>query len=501
MLEFLKYLERIKGILNGRSDWNIVEFDATGDIGRWTTHVCDFIGELRHHITHDVYQRDQYKGYLRIFGNVLQELERKKEGKYFSISFHKIGQDAEHVHVIHSCVRYNGSCKCFISRYVSRFGPPKFRKIFKLDNKEGIRNLVRYIGEPKHGNYFHFLYRTKTGGSVLLYYNLPITEDQADAPQRLVANQGEGNKIQFPEQFERCEISESERNFCYGASTSTGTGTSGYPSREKYTFEEILSIIENNLTSPLEKIIYTPEWTSSMQLIKMKEDVLETYITAIRMKILRMSVLDIYNFINNAKNVYFGAFIEPVDDFYYDIDQSLQIVNDVLLFQFDGCKIKIRDFLHDIYYILNKRKGKYNALSIVGPPTSFKSTFIKMISSFMLTTGFITSINKYNVFGLQNCKDKRLVVFDDCKFDPGQIETLKALFSGDDSSVSVKYKQDFTLPKTPFIIIANNDEFKHSVWENRIIKYNWKTYNKIIEKQLYPLCFIELLKEYKIINI
>lgn len=62
--------------------------------------------------------------------------------------------------------------------------------------------------------------------------------------------------------------------------------------------------------------------------------------------------------------------------------------------------------LKDIYYILNKVHNKFNCLQIVGPPTNFKSTFIKPIGSFMLNTGVVTKVNKHNVFSLKKFKDR-----------------------------------------------------------------------------------------------
>lgn len=50
----------------------------------------------------------------------------------------------------------------------------------------------------------------------------------------------------------------------------------------------------------------------------------------------------------------------------------------------------------------------------------------------MLNTGTVTKVNKYNSFSLQEFKDRRMIIMDDPNFDPGQHETFKSIFSGDE---------------------------------------------------------------------
>lgn len=76
------------------------------------------------------------------------------------------------------------------------------------------------------------------------------------------------------------------------------------------------------------------------------------------------------------------------------MNTCLDIIESVLNFQFNFVFDDIINFLTDIYLILDKKNNKFNCLQIVGPPTSFKSTFIKCIGSFMSNTGVVTKVSE-----------------------------------------------------------------------------------------------------------
>lgn len=79
------------------------------------------------------------------------------------------------------------------------------------------------------------------------------------------------------------------------------------------------------------------------------------------------------------------------DSYYMSIDDSIDTMESLLNFQFNFVFDNKLNFLRDVYIVLDK-SHKYNCLQIVGPPTSFKSTFINSIASFMLNTGTVTKV-------------------------------------------------------------------------------------------------------------
>lgn len=243
------------------------------------------------------------------------------------------------------------------------------------------------------------------------------------------------------------------------------------------------------------------EWLQDPKLAILRDEIFQQACSHVNIIISKYSVPQMFDYIQNAKHVYFESFVSSVSDYYYTVDQSYTILMSLLKHQFVNEEEHIECFVNDLFNVLNRTSGKRNCLQIIGPPNSFKSTFARVVASAMINTGFCNKVNKYNVFALQEFVHRRLVIMDDPNFASDQLETFKTLFSGDPTNVQVKFQSDSIINKTPILLVANYNHFTGNVWDQRIHRYNWNTWDVYLEKQIHPMALYTLFNKYNLLYI
>ncbi|XP_049954166.1 uncharacterized protein LOC126470378 [Schistocerca serialis cubense] len=176
--------------------------------------------------------------------------------------------------------------------------------------------------------------------------------------------------------------------------------------KKKILFEELVHVVKNNLTVPINIVIEIFMWRSNTTLRTLNDRLLANVIKHIKIQTSHLSVLQLYEYICKAHCVYFESYVSNFNDYYYDENISGKIVKDLLRYQFQDDEEVIRHFIITLFHILNRRNGKKNCLNLIGEPTSFKFTFVQMVASAMLNTGWCNKNNKYVSFGLQECARK-----------------------------------------------------------------------------------------------
>ncbi|KAK9700609.1 Parvovirus non-structural protein NS1 [Popillia japonica] len=77
-------------------------------------------------------------------------------------------------------------------------------------------------------------------------------------------------------------------------------------------------------------------------------------------------------------------------------------------------------------------------------------------------------------FPLNDCTDKRILVWDEPNYTRENLETIKMLFSGDNTPANVKYENQVVIEKTPLLITTNTDVFPTSDdFNKRMVRYRW----------------------------
>jgi len=85
---------------------------------------------------------------------------------------------------------------------------------------------------------------------------------------------------------------------------------------------------------------------------------------------------DYINYYNDPKvKPYFNAYTTLRTTVYYDVQQSVEIANTLLLYQYINLE-NVYDFLIDLINILDRRTPKLNTLAVHGEPCSGKNLFL-----------------------------------------------------------------------------------------------------------------------------
>lgn len=140
---------------------------------------------------------------------------------------------------------------------------------------------------------------------------------------------------------------------------------------------------------------------------------------------------------------------------------------------------------------------------ILSPPNAGKNFFFDAVIHYFLNFGQLGNFNKYNSFPMQECVNKRIILWNEPVLEASAVETLKTIFGGDTANAKVKYQNDAIITRTPVIVLSNNDVFpKDEAFRSRIISYEWRACDdlKKLKKKPWPLAFYTLLEEYKILD-
>lgn len=132
---------------------------------------------------------------------------------------------------------------------------------------------------------------------------------------------------------------------------------------------------------------------------------------------------------------------EPIWSYYYSINDSLNILETLLHFQYSSTG-KMVEFLNRLLCIVDKRLPKKNCMCIVGNPNAGKNYYFDAIVHYFINFGQIGNFTKYNQFPLQEAVNRRILLWNEPFFEPGSEETLKCLFGGDTLNCKVKYMPD-----------------------------------------------------------
>ena len=163
--------------------------------------------------------------------------------------------------------------------------------------------------------------------------------------------------------------------------------------------KRILDITQQYPCSPLIAVLNHREWLMDDKVQFMRNDnklvqsVMDTWSHTIN----HWSLNDFYSMYTDPKcKPYFEAPTDDVFQYYYTVEESLEVINKLLSFQFDDNELDILDFLYDVYDICERVRPKCNSLLVYSPPSAGKNYFFDMILAFYLNKGQMGNPNKHN---------------------------------------------------------------------------------------------------------
>lgn len=211
-----------------------------------------------------------------------------------------------------------------------------------------------------------------------------------------------------------------------------------------------------------------------------------------------MSLRQIYDTVNEASCE--PIFIKSMQ--YGELEESINIINQLLIFQFNEDEEKICHFLNSLVDVVDKRLSKCNAIAVYSPPNSGKNFFFDMIFALCLNYGQLGQANRYNLFAFQEAPNKRILLWNEPNYESSLHDTIKMMMGGDPYTVRVKNQMDTHVSRTPVIILTNNyvEFMRDDAFATRIVQFNWKAapFLKDVEFKPLPTCLFHIFNKYNV---
>lgn len=282
-----------------------------------------------------------------------------------------------------------------------------------------------------------------------------------------------------------------------------------YPKSSQYekkqTVTQIIEFFENYPVCPLLSTCKTAQWLEDPHLrtIGRADSDFQLAIDIFQRQICNKTINELIEFYLNSQPL-FACTSGHIYEYYYSLEESRSKLYDLIAYQCNYDEDFIKEFLLIVYNILDRKVEKRNCIQIKGPSNAGKTIFSKICSSLCLVKGQLANFNKYCQFPLQDCVDKRILIWDEPNCEPSAFDTCKMLFAGDPCMANIKYQSHVQIDKTPIIITTNADIFPNTdIFNNRMYKFSWHTASLLqnYTKHIYPLALYELWKLYGIVQI
>jgi len=293
-----------------------------------------------------------------------------------------------------------------------------------------------------------------------------------------------------------------------GCDSETSKGRKRKREENKTIFSQLREILFRYPVSPVINIINHPVYLESeIGHLRARNCKIQDFFDHIGASFISWTIKDYYTNIYGVNDCspIFSAGHSSVDDYYYSVEESVDILENFLLFQFDQDEENVYEFLKMLYNVLERKLPKRNCILVHSPPSSGKNYFFDCIIDYFLNRGQLASrINKTNNFPYQECYGKRILLWNEPSYESAATDQLKMITGGDAYTVNVKNKPDAAVYKTPIIILTNNNInlMFSEAFSDRISSYTWKPalYLKDLNKKPYPLATYFIFKKHGFIS-
>jgi hypothetical protein len=258
----------------------------------------------------------------------------------------------------------------------------------------------------------------------------------------------------------------------------------------------------NNFYVPLDSILRSREWLESeFRFYRSGDREVQVVIDSIMSDIVHYSVQDCWYIWQGSVPFWERPEWVKVNGKRYDLETSCTLADDFLSFQVGPSNEAKVAFLNDIVQWLDRRIPKRNAFEVESPPSAGKNWFFDPILLYMGSIGQIANASRNNQFAFDSCFNKRVLLFNEPRFENSFQEQLLMLFAGDTFSAQGKYKNIADIGRTPVLVLTNSTPFPTTPkWNDRMFRYKWKRCEWLKDKQykLDPRFFVSLLEKYYI---
>lgn len=446
----------------------------------------------------------------REFATYLQSLFRESGRGFYAVSCHD-----SHVHVLHDCSYSDGSCRCLWKKKARNQEGVEFRRRLLRLRRRGIRELT--LSDWK----LIYLYFTTEGRSLKAPYinrkiqTIPdsskdLSKSRLERPRRKSSELAgkeeqdlEGNTDELRCLFENGESGPRFR----GCRSEPHVRAKRKREENQEVFCQLQSLLQQFPVAPLINIVDHPVYLESpIARYRASSCKIQDAIDVFSKKLMRYSIEDFHKEIYSKEGCIpiFSAGHVKLEDYYYNDEDSLSIINKLIEFQFNNDEEYIFKFLKSLYDVLNRNIPKCNCMLIHSPPSAGKNFFFDMVTDYFLSRGQLGRANKHNNFAFQDAYGKRIIMWNEPNYETAMTDQLKMMTAGDAYTVTVKNKPDAAVYKTPMIILTNNyiPLMNDVSFKDRIIQFTWKPapFLKECNKKPYPITLYNLFLQHGIIK-
>lgn len=438
------------------------------------------------------------------------EFIKRNTDSYIRSVLHISSHDS-HVHVVHDCgsFRRNGSCRCKWKKETISQEGYDFRRRLQRQRRRGIRELSLSDWERI---YLYFLTEERRQEASYINGKIQSEPDQSRdlAKQRLTRPRRKESELAGHEeqdlegdpddlrQLFKNGISSTEHR---GDSNEISRGTKRKREEDKTIFSGLQSILQRFPITPPENIVDHPVYLNSeMARYRGNNCKVQDALDVFSKKLLPWSLEDYWTEIYSKPDCtpIFSAGHTKFNEYYYDIEDSLDVLNKLLMFQFDNDEELVYRFLKTLYNVVERKIPKLNALLVHSPPSAGKNFFFDALFNYCLEYGQLSRANKNERFAYMDAYGKRIILFNEPNYESAETDMLKMITAGDAYKVRIKGKKDAAVYKTPIIFLTNNhiNLMSNPAFKDRVVQYQWKTapFLKDCHKYPNPLCIYHMFK-------
>lgn len=410
-----------------------------------------------------------------------------------------------HFHILHPCQWYNSNCR-HLCKYLDV--AKRYRKIRTMValSESHVRNTLVYM---------------QTDGKWLVDYKDPSGQDF-----------GFVHRTQCL-QFERVRQREEKRKVedCAGPSQvygerehsdgeyDTSNGKRGKrkntksPGERDVSTKELLDHLTSIVCYPMDHVFQTRDWyTGKYKYLISSDKIVKRCYNILQKQTMNWRYSDFMKHYSdlNTKLIFGAPSLDTFHDYYMTVEESIDAIEELLDFQlsnmseFSDLNVteKKKEFITDLWDILEKKIPKKNTFQIISEPSAGKNFMLDAIFAFYWNIGMIRNFNKYENFPLMEAVDKRVNCWNEPNFEPSAEDTIKMILGGDPIKAAYKYDNERNISRTPVVIMSNKNVFRSDdAFEDRMITYHWdrapflRKHRKKINPMIWPYLVDNYVKE------
>ncbi|XP_072158028.1 uncharacterized protein [Bemisia tabaci] len=351
-----------------------------------------------------------------------------------------IASHGGHLHVLHTCDYNNSTCRCYITKVLrSRFGKWVARTCASSRNIsfERWRSIAVYMS---HGTRVVLKINHSGGDWVRGGENrtLPVHGSGERRSSQLVEGGTDQSSRSFQFAFGPGSKDDKTNTGQEGAANlgdgrhgkegnTSGIGQTG--TQRSHKGEQILNMIMTSAVTPLARFFDSHLWLEShYKWMPNDQKSLRQALKLAQYSISKMSVIKIFNHVNNINTDKLLFASDTPSEYYFNITKSFDICMELLSWQMGFENIK--KILQDIFDILEKVRPKVNTLFILGAPNSGKNFFFDSVIHLMINYGQMGIFTRHDNFPLQERVQRRVILWNEPAAESDSFETLKTILGG-----------------------------------------------------------------------